>query len=406
MKKNITNYNFLDDIKVSTIYAGIKKTPNNEDDLLLIEFDTKSSIAGVFTQSLTSSASVNQCKKNLNSSKEPIVRAILVNSGNANAFTGKMGEETVVKISEYLSRKLNCDINQIYTASTGVIGEQLDPNQIIKSLKLMTTSDKPNWLDAANAIKTTDTFPKFITKMCKIDGVDIEILGIAKGSGMIAPNMSTMLGFIFTNANLSSNIIQNLILSSNEKSFNSITVDSDTSTSDTVLLVATRKAKHKPVHKSTDTRLNEFKRCLSSLMLELAKLIVRDGEGASKFITIKVTGAVSKKSAKIIAFSIANSPLVKTAIAGEDANWGRIIMAIGKSGQRADRDKIQIHIGNELVTKNGMVYENYSEVRATKYLKQDNIFLSIDVGVGNSSATVYTCDLTHKYIEINADYRS
>ncbi len=406
MKKNITNYNYLDDIKVSTTYAGIKKTPNNEDDLLLIEFDTKSSIAGVFTQSLTSSASVNQCKKNLNSSKEPIVRAILVNSGNANAFTGKMGEETVVKISEYLSRKLNCDINQIYTASTGVIGEQLDPNQIIKSLKLMTTSDKPNWLDAANAIKTTDTFPKFITKKCKIDGVDVEILGIAKGSGMIAPNMSTMLGFIFTNANLSSNIIQNLILSSNEKSFNSITVDSDTSTSDTVLLVATRKAKHKPVHKSTDTRLNEFKRCLSSLMLELAKLIVRDGEGASKFITIKVTGAVSKKSAKIIAFSIANSPLVKTAIAGEDANWGRIIMAIGKSGQRADRDKIQIHIGNELVTKNGMVYENYSEVRATKYLKQDNIFLSIDVGVGNSSATVYTCDLTHKYIEINADYRS
>ncbi len=334
------------------------------------------------------------------------MRAILVNSGNANAFTGKLGEETVAKLSEYLSLKLNCNINQIYTASTGVIGEQLDPNQIIKSLKLMTTSDKPNWLDAANAIKTTDTFPKFITKKCKIDGVDIEILGIAKGSGMIAPNMSTMLGFIFTNANLSSNIIQNLILSSNEKSFNSITVDSDTSTSDTVLLVATRKAKHKPVHKSTDTRLNEFKRCLSSLMLELAKLIVRDGEGASKFITIKVTGAVSKKSAKIIAFSIANSPLVKTAIAGEDANWGRIIMAIGKSGQRADRDKIQIHIGNELVTKNGMVYENYSEVRATKYLKQDNIFLSIDVGVGNSSATVYTCDLTHKYIEINADYRS
>ena len=223
---------------------------------------------------------------------------------------------------------------------------------------------------------------------------------------MIAPNMSTMLGFIFTNANLSSNILQKLILSSNEKSFNSITVDSDTSTSDTVLLVTTRKAKNKVVGRFTDSRLNEFKICLSSLMLDLAKLIVRDGEGASKFITIEVTGAVSRKSAKTIVFSIANSPLVKTAIAGEDANWGRIIMAIGKSGQRADRDKIQIHIGNELVTKNGMVHKNYSELRATEHLKQKDIFLGIDVGVGNSSASVYTCDLTQRYIEINADYRS
>ena len=406
MEKKITKNNYFDDIRISTIYAGIKKTPNNENDLLLIEFETKSSIAGVFTQSLTSSASVNQCKTNLKSSKEPIVRAILVNSGNANAFTGKLGEETVLKISKYLSTKLNCNINQIYTASTGVIGEQLDPNLIIKNLKLMSSSKKLDWLGAANAIKTTDTFPKFIKRKCKIHGVDIEIVGIAKGSGMIAPNMSTMLGFIITNANLSSNILQKLLLLSNEKSFNSITVDSDTSTSDTVLLVATIKAKHKIIHKITDSCLNEFKLCLSSLMLDLAKLIVRDGEGASKFITIKVTGAVSKKSAKIIAFSIANSPLVKTAIAGEDANWGRIIMAIGKSGQKADRDKIQIRIGNELVTKNGMVYENYSELKATEHLKQDDIFLNIDVGVGNFSASVYTCDLTNRYIEINADYRS
>ena len=270
----------------------------------------------------------------------------------------------------------------------------------------MSPSQKPDWLSAANAIRTTDTFPKFLTRKCKIEGIDIEIVGIAKGSGMIAPNMSTMLGFIFTNANLPSNILQKLIISSNEKSFNSITVDSDTSTSDTVLLIATRKAKNKVVHRFTDNRLNEFKKCLSSLMLDLAKLIVRDGEGASKFVTIKVTGAVSRKSAKVIAFSIANSPLVKTAIAGEDANWGRIVMAIGKSGQKADRDKIQIHIGNELVTKNGMVYENYSELRATEHLKQEDIFLSIDVGVGNYSASVYTCDLTQRYIEINADYRS
>ncbi len=406
MNKSLTKNSLLENIKVSTIYSGIKKTNNNEEDLLLIEFEKNSTIAGVFTKSLTSSASVNQCKQNITASKKPTVRAILVNSGNANAFTGKLGEETVLKISKYLSTKLDCNVDQIYTASTGVIGEQLEANTIIKSINMMSPFNIPDWERAATAIKTTDTFTKVSRRICKIDNAEIEIVGIAKGSGMIAPNMSTMLGFIFTNANLSSEILQKLILSSNEKSFNSITVDGDTSTSDTVLLVSTRKAKHKPVNHYTDIRLREFKTNLTCLTLELAKLIVQDGEGASKFITIKVTGAASKKSAKIIAFSIANSPLVKTAIAGEDANWGRIIMAIGKSGQRAERDKIKIYIGNELVTKNGMVYENYSESRATEHLKKTNIFLSIDVGVGKSNATVYTCDLTHKYIEINADYRS
>ena len=396
----------MKDIKVSTIYSGIKKTQNNEDDLLLIELKKKSAIAGVFTQSLTSSASVNQCKKNLNKYIEPVVRAILVNSGNANAFTGKLGEKTVLKISKYLSKTLNCSINQIYTASTGVIGEQLDPDMVIRSIKSMSPFKSPDWIKAATAIKTTDTFTKVSKRVCKIDDAEIEIVGIAKGSGMIAPNMSTMLGFIFTNANISSDTLHKLIVSSNEISFNSITVDSDTSTSDTVLLAATKTAKHKSINNFNDTRLIEFKENLFSLMLELAKLIIKDGEGASKFITIKVTGAKSKKSAKIIAFSIANSPLVKTAIAGEDANWGRIIMAVGKSGQPANRDKIKIYIGDEQVTQNGMVYENYSELRATEHLKQDNIFLEIDVGVGKSSSTVYTCDLTHKYIDINADYRS
>ncbi len=406
MEKESIRSHLLKDIKVSTIYSGIKKTQNNEDDLLLIEFEKKSAIAGVFTQSLTSSASVNKCKKNLTKQKEPIVRAILVNSGNANAFTGKQGEETVLKISKYLSVKLNCSINQIYTASTGVIGEQLDPDLIIKSIKSMSPYKSPDWIKAATAIKTTDTFTKVSKRVCKIDDSEIEIVGIAKGSGMIAPNMSTMLGFIFTNANISSDTLQKLVLSSSEISFNSITVDSDTSTSDTVLLAATKTAKHKQINSFNDARLIEFKKNLFSLMLELAKLIIRDGEGATKFITIKVTGAKSKKSAKIIAFSIANSPLVKTAIAGEDANWGRIIMAIGKSGQSANRDKIKIYIGDEKVTQNGMVYENYSELRATEHLKQDNISLEIDVGVGKASSTVYTCDLTHKYININANYRS
>ena len=406
MKNNHKKDIHLEGIKVFTTFCGIKNTPDNEDDLLLVEFDKSCSIAGVFTKSLTSSAPVNLCKSNLSSAEQATVRAIVVNSGNANAFTGKLGEESVLKISKYLSKKLNSNINEIYTASTGVIGEQLDTNKIINSFKSITSYETQSWLQAAHAIKTTDTFPKVVMRTCKIDGIEIDIVGITKGSGMIAPDMATMLGFIFTNANLHSDILQKLLAKANETSFNSITVDSDTSTSDTVLLTATRMANHNLITKYSDKRLKEFKITLSSLMLELAKLIIKDGEGASKFITINVTGAKTKKSAKKIALSIANSPLVKTAIAGEDANWGRIIMAIGKSGERAERDKIKIYIGDELVTNKGMIHKNYSEARATKHLKQDEVYLSIDVGVGKCSGKVYTCDLTHKYIQINADYRS
>ena len=406
LEENIKNTHSFNDLKVSTVYSGIKNKSSKEDDLLLIEFGTEANIAGVFTRSLTSSAPVNQCKHNIKSSKIPSVRAIIVNSGNANAFTGKIGDKTVLDVSKYLSKKFSCNINQIYTASTGVIGEPLNSKIIINGINKMKQSDTPDWLKAANAIRTTDTFSKFVSRKCQIDNIEIDIVGIAKGSGMIAPDMATMLGFIFTNANLPSNILQKLLKSANEKSFNSITVDSDTSTSDTVLLSATKKANNKPVHDYYDKRLESFKKNLNIVMLELAKLIVKDGEGASKFITIDVIGAISKKSAKKIAFSIANSPLVKTAIAGEDANWGRIIMAVGKSGEYADRDKIKIFIGDEQVTNNGMVYEKYSEINATKYLKQDKIKITVDIGVGKGLATVYTCDLTHKYIEINADYRS
>jgi len=407
MYENIMNENItLEDIKISTCFSGIKKSKNNEHDLLLVEFEKEASIAGLFTKSLTSSASVNQCKECLHSEEKQTIRAIVVNSGNANAFTGEKGEETVLKIRNFISKKLACKLNQVYTASTGVIGEQLDPNRVVNSLKKLSPYNFPNWLAAANAIKTTDTFPKIAKRTCKIDNTNIEIVGIAKGSGMIAPDMATMLGFIFTNANLPSEILQKILKTENEKSFNSITVDSDTSTSDTLLLAATRKAKHLPINKYSDQRLKDFKKNISSLMLELAKLIVIDGEGASKFITIEVKNAYSQKSAKKIAFSIANSPLVKTAIAGEDANWGRIIMAIGKSGEKADRDKIKIYIGDELVTTQGTVDKNYSEKRATEHLQKKDIFLTVDLGVGKSKATVYTCDLTHKYIEINADYRS
>ncbi len=412
MNEKIDQYNQiklssnLADIKLSTIFSGIKQPFQDKDDLLLIKLDKNSSIAGVFTKSLTASAPVLRSKNNLKLSKNPKVRAIVVNSGNANAFTGQLGELTVEVVTNFLSKNLNCKSSEIYTASTGVIGETLDPTLIVNGLKKMAAKNEANWYKAADTIRTTDTFSKVSSKNFTIDNQEIDIVGIAKGSGMIAPNMGTMLGFIFTNANIETHILQRLLLEANEKSFNSITVDSDTSTSDTVLFTSTRKAKHSKIENYTDKRLSIFKKNLNNLTLDLAKLIVKDGEGASKFITINISGASSKTAAKKIGFSIANSPLVKTAIAGEDANWGRIIMAIGKAGQKADRDKIKIHIGNELVTEKGMKANTYSGTIATKHLKKKEIVISVDVGVGRSKATIYTCDLTHKYIDINADYRS
>ena len=268
LKENTKNTDILNNVKISTVYSGIKNKSNKEDDLLLIEFDKVANIAGVFTKSLTSSAPVNQCKHNIKSSKSPSVKAIIVNSGNANAFTGKAGNDTVLNISKYLSKKFNCNINQIYTASTGVIGEQLNSKLIINGISKMKQSKTSDWLKAANAIRTTDTFSKLVSRKCTIDNIEIDILGIAKGSGMIAPDMATMLGFIFTNANLPSNILQKLLKSANERSFNSITVDSDTSTSDTVLFSATKKAKHKPVSNYYDKRLESFKNNLNNVMLE------------------------------------------------------------------------------------------------------------------------------------------
>ena len=404
--KNLKNVGSLNDIKISTVSSGIKDKSCQDDDLLLIELDQGASIAGVFTKSLTSSAPVNHCKHNLKSSKSPSVRAIIVNSGNANAFTGKVGDETVLNVSKYLSKKLNCNLNQIYTASTGVIGEQLDSKIIINGINKMRPAEKPDWLKAANAIRTTDTFSKLVSRKCHIDNVEIDIVGIAKGSGMIAPDMATMLGFVFTNANLPSNILQQLLKSANEKSFNSITVDSDTSTSDTVLLTATKKAKHKIIDNYNDKSLQNFKKTLNDVMLDLAKLVVKDGEGASKFITINVVGAVSKISAKKIAFSIANSPLVKTAIAGEDPNWGRIVMAIGKAGVQLNIEKLTIKLGDLTIVKNGNLNPNYNEAETSDYMKNDNIEINVDILSGSKKFTAYTMDFTKKYIEINADYRT
>lgn len=394
----------IDDININVYKSGIKK---NKTDLLWIELPDNSSIAGVFTKSETSSAAVRHCKKNLSFDKNNnAVKSILVNSGNANTFTGEKGEKTVREIIKFLSKLQNCNPKAIYTASTGVIGEFLDPKMIINSIKNNLPFSKNSWLEAAKAIMTTDTFHKISSTKCKIDNEEVNIVGIAKGSGMIAPNMATMLAFIFTDIKISSNVLQKILLYQNERTFNSISVDSDTSTSDTVLLVSTNKKNNKLITSYNDPKICEFKDKIYELMLSLAKQVVKDGEGATKFIEVNVLNAKSLKAAKNIGMSIANSPLVKTAIAGEDANWGRIIMAIGKSYEKIIPSKIKIYFGKHLVTKNGMKYSNYSEKIISKYLKKDEINIKIDLSMGNKNWNVYTCDFTEKYIKINADYRS
>ncbi len=401
MKSDIKKL-IINEIKIDVFKSGIK---DNKSDLLLITLPKSSSISGVFTKSFSSSAAVNFCKNNLKS-KYKNVRAILVNSGNSNAFTGINGVKCVEALLTYLAKKLDCKEKQIYTASTGVIGEFLDPKIIISALKQNLPYSKNFWPDAAKSIMTTDTFHKLSHTSCIIENQKINIIGIAKGSGMIAPNMATMLSFIFTDANISSSVLQKLLNVNTEKTFNSITVDSDTSTSDTVLSTSTNTKNHKKITNFFDPKLDGFKKSIFQLMMNLAKKIVLDGEGATKLIHIKVVNAVSEKSAKKIGMSIANSPLVKTAIAGEDANWGRIIMAIGKSYEKIDLNKIKIYFEDELVTSNGMKYKKYSEKKVTKYLKKKEINILIDIVIGNKSWSIYTCDLTENYIKINADYRS
>ena len=401
MKPNFDKQ-ILDKINLKVFKSGIKK---NKEDLLLITLPKDSSISGVFTKSISASSAVNLCKENLKF-KPKRVRAILVNSGNSNTFTGKQGEKCVETILSYLKKKLYCSKKEIYTASTGVIGEFLDPYLIINALEKDVPTYTNSWSEAAKSIMTTDTFHKLVYERCNIDNEQINIIGIAKGSGMIAPNMATMLSFIFTDANISSNVLQKILTNENQKTFNSITVDSDTSTSDTVLLASTNTKINKKITDFNDLSLNNFKKSIHNLMLNLAKQIVIDGEGAKKLIHIKITNAISFKSAKKIGLSIANSPLVKTAFAGEDANWGRIIMAIGKCYEKIDIKKIKLYFGKQLVTLNGMKYPKYSEQKATEYLKNSQIDVTIDLGIGNKSWSIYTCDLTKEYIEINADYRS
>lgn len=388
----------IEGVSLATTQTGMKY--QGRDDLLLMMFDEGTSLAGVFTKSATASAPVIASRAVANTGN---VRAILVNAGNANAFTGAVGTDTVTACTNALAALLDIPADEIATASTGVIGEPLDPARITAHYAtLKSTIGNASWQQAANAIRTTDTFEKGASQSVTIQGVTYHISGIAKGSGMIAPDMATMLGFIATDAGIAKDTLSGMLSRLTKKSFNAITVDSDTSTSDSVYLCATGKAGML----SDADDLGVFEAALEALMIDLATQIVRDGEGASKFITLDITGARDDASAHRIGLSIANSPLVKTAIAGEDANWGRIVMAVGKAGEPADRDRLAIAIGGVPVTANGQRRDDYDEAPIAHYMKNDEIHIEVDVGIANGKARIWTCDLTHGYITINADYRS
>ena len=386
-------------VKFAAINAGIKQ--NDREDVMLAHLISGTVLAGVFTKSKTRAPSVLDCQTKINipSNSEA---AIIVNSGNANAFTGDNGKLAVTKITQSVAETLSIDLNRVFSCSTGVIGEKLPCEKIIKSLEpLKQGLCQGNIYKAAKAIMTTDTFPKGAFKTIKTDKGNVNIVGIAKGSGMIAPNMGTMLSYIFTDAVINQTSLQEILVEINEATFNSITVDSDTSTSDAVLIAATGTS-----NIELESNKQKFKAALYSVMLELAHHIVRDGEGASKFIEISVIGARSHKEAKTHAMAIGNSPLVKTAVFGEDPNWGRIIMGIGKSGASVDIKKIRVWLGTLLVTENGEVSRKYVENEAKSYMKNDKINITVDLGLASGAAKIWTCDLTHQYVSINADYRS
>lgn len=391
-------------VKLAAAETGIRY--KNRPDVLLAVMEPGTNVAGCLTRSKSRSAPVDWCAESL---KGGTARAVVINAGNANAFTGKAGVATVTAVAKAAARLLDCKPAEILQASTGVIGEPLDPSFITNALpKLAETAEPDAWSMAAKAIMTTDTFPKTATVTAKLGGKTVTINGIAKGSGMIAPDMATMLVFIFTDAALPPKVLQKLLTKSVDRSFNCITVDGDTSTSDTVLMFATGAAGGalKALRSGDDARLKGFARALDSLCMDLAHQVAKDGEGAEKFIEISITGAENDKAAHRIAMSVANSPLVKTAIAGEDANWGRVVMAVGKAGEKAIRDKLRIRIGGVTVAKNGMRDPSYKEAEIMPHMKGRHIVIEADVGVAKGRATVWTCDLTHRYIDINGSYRS
>jgi glutamate N-acetyltransferase / amino-acid N-acetyltransferase len=372
-------------------------------DLTFIVLDQGTSVAGVLTKSACTSSEVDWCREHLSGGS---ARAVVISAGNANAFTGSRGRAAVEAVTKRVAGHLGCDTSEVFVAATGVIGVPLPIDKAEAGLDAAFGAPPCSWEDATNTIGTTDTFPKAASAKAVIGGTTVSLSGIIKGSGMIAPDMATMLGFIFTDAAVSPSFLQEMLSAANRETFSCITVDSDTSTSDTVLTFATGQAGNARLASFDSPGADAFQAALSDVCRQLAQLVVRDGEGATKFITVAVTGAVSDESAHKVAMSIANSPLVKTAIAGGDANWGRVVMAVGKAGEPADRDTLSISFGPILVAKDGLVVPGYDETPVAAHVGSPTVDIGADLGLGDGRATVWTCDLTHGYVSINADYRS
>ena len=401
--KNVPDMPAIAGVRLATAEAGIRYAKRT--DVLLALFEPGTTVAGVFTRSRCPSAPVEWCRAALKSGK---ARALVVNSGNANAFTGKTGRAATKLTAEITAKAIGCKTGDVFLASTGVIGEPLDATKFAPVMQGLTERAKPgDFLAAARAIMTTDTFPKVATAKARIGKTTVTIAGIAKGAGMIAPDMATMLSFVFTDAAITAPALQALLKEGVADTFNAVTIDGDTSTSDTLMMFATGKAEGAPrIARASDPRLTAFKKALHAVLANLAEQVARDGEGARKLVEIVVDGAVSKASARRIAMSIANSPLVKTAIAGEDANWGRVVMAVGKAGEPADRDKLSIWFGGIRVAHKGARDPSYDEAKVSAEMKKPEIFLKVALGLGKGRDRVLTCDLTKEYIAINGDYRS
>ena len=395
------NLQAVEGVTLRTARAGYKDW--DRCDLTLVELVEGTVVAGVTTRSKCPSPEVEWCRDALALGR---ARALVVNAGNANAFTGSRGRAAVEAIAARVAAHLECQPSDVFVASTGVIGTPLPIEKAEAGLDAAFEAPPATWLDATNAIGTTDTFPKAATTRAVIGDRTVTLVGIVKGSGMIAPDMATMLGFIFTDAAVEPVSLQAAVTHANQATFSCVTVDSDTSTSDTVLAFATGIAGNAVIRHADDPGFDAFLAAITDLCRQLAQLVVRDGEGATKLIEVRVEGAQSDESAHRIAMSVANSPLVKTAIAGEDANWGRIVMAVGKAGEPADRDRLSIQFGTTIVARDGQVVEGYDETPVAAHLKGSEIEIGVDLGLGEGRATVWTCDLTHGYISINADYRS
>ena len=396
----------IDGVTFATAQAGVRY--KGRSDVMLAVLAPGSVVAGTFTRSATRSAAVLDCQAKIGGKTGTDQgAAILVNSGNSNAFTGSRGRASVQALTAAVAKTLSLPSERVFTSSTGVIGEPMPHERIEAVLTQLAADQSPDGITAAaRAIMTTDTYPKGAMAEIHIDGAPVKIAGIAKGSGMIAPDMATMLVYIFTDATISQKLLQTMVSRLTDTSFNSITVDSDTSTSDTLIMAATGKSAAPALTSARSKGAKAFEAALGAVMMDLAHQVIRDGEGATKFVQISVTGAVDDSDAKLCALSIANSPLVKTALAGNDPNWGRIVAAVGKSGAAADRDLLSIRFGGIPVATNGMVDPDYAEADGAAHFKGEEIDIGVDLGLGQGKATVWTCDLTHGYIQINADYRS